>query len=67
MTSYWSEIMRLKGTKCVCVNYTLKIDEILIKRQNGGCYVRNMRWFLFSMSLDTPAFKARVFTSDFKF
>ena len=38
-----------------------------MKRQNGECNVRNFRRVLFGMSPDVPAFKARVFTSDFKF
>ena len=36
------------------------------QKQNGECNVRNLRRFLFGMSADVPAFKVRVFTSDFK-
>ena len=39
----------------------------LINRQNGECYVRNFRLFFFGMSLDVPAIKFHIFTSDFKF
>ena len=39
----------------------------VIKRQNGECNVINHGEFLFGMSFDVPAFKVRVFTSDFKF
>ena len=31
------------------------------------CNVTNLRWFLFGMSPDVPAFKGRVFKRDFKF
>ena len=39
----------------------------LIKKQNGESNVRNFRRFLFGMSLDVPALKVHVLTSDFKF
>ena len=38
----------------------------LIKRQNCESNIYNFRRFLFGMSPDEPAFKVRVFTSDFK-
>ena len=37
---------------------------------NVGAYrpnVRHFQWFLFGMSPDVPAFKVRIFTTDFKF
>ena len=34
----------------------------IIKRQNGECFVRNFRRFLFGMSPDGPVFKIRVLT-----
>ena len=39
----------------------------VMKRQNGECNAINHVEFLFGMSFDVPAFKVRVFTSDFKF
>ena len=36
------------------------------KWQNGECNVRNFRRFFFGMSSDVPAFKVRVFASDFE-
>ena len=46
---------------------TIKFEYFfLIKRQHGECNNRNFRGFLFGMSPDVPAFKARVFTSDSK-
>ena len=43
----------------------IPFEFFLIKRQNGDCNVRNFRWFLFGMSPGVPAFKVRVFTSDY--
>ena len=37
----------------------------LIKTQNGECNIRNFKQFLLGISPDIPAFKLRVFTSDF--
>ena len=37
------------------------------QKQNGTWNVRNFRQFIFGMSPDVPAFKVRVFTSDFEF
>ena len=37
------------------------------KSQNGECNVRNFRRFFFGMSFDVPAFKVRMFASDFDF
>ena len=39
----------------------------MIKRQNGECYARNFRWFLFGVSPDVWAFEVGIFTNDFKF
>ena len=39
----------------------------LIRQQNGACYVRNFRQFLFGVSCNVLAFKVCIFTSDFQF
>ena len=36
------------------------------KRQNDECNVRNFRRVFFGMISDVPAFKVRVFASDFE-
>ena len=38
-----------------------------IKRLNGGCNNRNIKWILFGMKPDELAFKDHIFTSDFKY
>ena len=43
--------------------WQFSLGIFLLKRQNGGCNVRN---FLFGISPDVPAFKVGIFTSDFK-
>ena len=46
-------------------SFTLSI--FLIKRQNDEYNANNSRWFLFGVTPDAPAFKARVFTSVLNF
>ena len=48
---------------------SIQFDFFLTNRQNGECYVRNFRWFLFRITPDPniPIFKVRIFTSDIKF
>ena len=49
------------------LSMVVQFEYFFLIRQNGECNFINFRQFLFGMSPHVPAFKVRIFTSDFKF